>query len=455
MAGGTSYAFGEFRLEATERRLMRGGEAVHLAPKAHDLLVTLVQHAGHLVTKEALLTAVWPDAFVEEGILSVHISGLRKALGDVNKQPAYIETVSRSGYRFIAPVTTWASSTPNGHERSHPLEAYELVGRGRAHLMSASYFELPQAVSAFQSAIERDPTYAAAHAGLALTRCAQARLRAVPHQEAYAEAKISALRALALDSGSADAQVALGAVLFLSEWDWTGAEHSLRRALEITPNHTEALLHYGSLMEALGQLDRALQFKQQALATHPSSPLVMVQLATAYWHQRRYDDAIAWAERALAIDARHLAAREFLAGAYWMKGDFDTFLAENVRQAEAFGASAETVEQVRSLGERMRTAYRDGGRAAVARAALTQMSAEPPTASIRLAMLHAEAGDLGTAFAHLDAAIASRDPSLVHLAVAPQWDPLRRDARFQERLITMGLPPLCVSQLPSDVVQRK
>src|SRR5262249_52906832 len=145
--------------------------------------------------------------------------------------------------------------------------------------------------------IDRDPTYAAAHAGLALTRCAQARLRAVPHRQAYAEAKTSALRALALESTSADAQVALGAVMFLSEWDWTGAEHSLRRALEISPYHTEALLHYGSLMEALGELERGLQFKQQALASHPSSPLVIVQLATAYWHQRRFDDAIEWAKR--------------------------------------------------------------------------------------------------------------------------------------------------------------
>ena len=439
MTSGTSYAFGDFRLDEAERRLVRGGAAVHLTPKAHDLLVTLVRHAGRLVTKEALLAEVWPDAFVEEGILAVHVSTLRKALGDASRPPAYIETVARSGYRFIAPVTTAQRGQPSSHA-SRPLEAYELVGKGRACLLAASYFELPEAVAAFQAAIDLDPSYSVAHAGLALTRCAQARLRAVPHQQAYADAKASALRALALDSNSADAQVALGAVLFLSEWDWTGAEHSLRRALEISPHHTEALLHFGSLMEAIGQLDRGLQFKQQALATHPSSPLVMVQLATAYWHQRRYDDAIEWAQRALAIDARHLSAREFLAGAYLKKGDFETFMAENVRQAEAFGASAEVVEQVRSVCAQMKTAYAEGGHAAVARAALAQMPAETPAvAAIRLAILHAEAGDMDAAFRHLDTAIASRDPSLAHLAVAPQWDPLRRDPRFDDRLTAMGL----------------
>ena len=113
---------------------------------------------------------------------------------------------------------------------------------------------------------------------MAPARCAQAALRAVPHQEAFAEAKSSALRALAMDSGSADAQVALGAVLFLGEWDWVGAERSLRRALEINPDHTETLLQYGSLHEALGRLDEGLRFKQQALARDPRS-LVLVHIA--------------------------------------------------------------------------------------------------------------------------------------------------------------------------------
>ena len=114
------------------------------------------------------------------------------------------------------------------------------------------------------------------------------RSRAVPHQEAFAEAKASALRALAMDSASADAQVALGTVLFLSEWDWTAAERSLCRAIDINPDHTEALLQYGSLQEALGRLDDGLRIKQQALARDPRSALVLVQIAMSYWHQRKY-----------------------------------------------------------------------------------------------------------------------------------------------------------------------
>ncbi len=150
-------------------------------------------------------------------------------------------------------------------------------------------------------------------------------LRAVPHQEAFNEAKASALRALAMDSNSADAQVALGSVLFLSEWDWAAAERSLRRALEINPDHTEALLQYGSLQEALGRLDEGLRFKQQALARDPRSALVLMQIAVSSWHQRKYEDTLRWARRVLEIDPKHLLAGEFIAGVYWKLGDIAGF----------------------------------------------------------------------------------------------------------------------------------
>jgi len=276
MLGRERFQFGDFTLDVDERRLSRtGGHAVRLAPKAFDLLVALLRESGRLVTKAELLARVWPDSFVEEGILSVHIASLRKALDGSSRGPMCIETVPRSGYRFVAPVKRSLSRDDPLDVRAvlPPIEVYELVGRGRSHLLSGSYFELPYAATAFRAAIEIDPTYAAAHAGLALTRCAQASLRMMPHLEAYADAKASALRALAMDDGCADAQVALGSVLFLSEWDWTGAERSLRRALDINPAHSEGLLQYGSLMEALGHLEQGLRFKQQALERIPASRL--------------------------------------------------------------------------------------------------------------------------------------------------------------------------------------
>jgi eukaryotic-like serine/threonine-protein kinase len=95
------YEFGPFRLEPNERKLLRGNDIVVLTPKAFDTLLLLVRNSGHLLEKGELIDALWPDSFVEEGSLSNNIFLLRKALGE---DPAFIETVPRRGYRFIAPV---------------------------------------------------------------------------------------------------------------------------------------------------------------------------------------------------------------------------------------------------------------------------------------------------------------------------------------------------------------
>ena len=566
------YEFGEWALDVSERRLSRGGESIALPPKVHDLLVQLVRHAGRLVTKPELLDEVWIGSFVEEGILSVHVSALRKALGDTAQAPRYIETVSRSGYRFIAPVTRSAVEEPassvrysiavlpaqpshgaasdadrsiglaiadavidrlgrNGHVAVRPTraihrltdgradraelgralgvdsvvalrfdtahnglkvkadlvrardgahlwngegapeaiaesvaahvgesrreaqlvgvfgnwagarrvglsppanapEVYELVGRGRSHLLAFSMADVPKAMAAYDAAIALEPTFAGAHAGLALACCMRAEFRQAPQAEAYARARTAALRALALDNGCADAQMALGAIAFLGDWDWIGAERSLARALEVNPNHTEAYVLYGRLLDALGRLDEGLAMKMRALERDPSSPLVHQAVALSYWNQRRFEDTIVWAMKTLELDPRHLIAREHLAAAYWAMGDFDRHMAENITHAESHGVPAEFVDRLKQV-------YAVSGRPGVVRWVL-ETQAENLLAFQR-ALFHGELGNLDEALRCLGEAIDAHEPCLVEIAVAPQWDPLRADPRFQQCLVRMGL----------------
>jgi DNA-binding winged helix-turn-helix (wHTH) protein len=98
------YEFGPFLLDTAERLLVTNGTAVSLAPRAFDLLVVLVEKNGSLVTKDDLLKLVWQDVCVEEGNVSYSVSLVRKALGDNAASPRYVATVSKLGYRFIAPV---------------------------------------------------------------------------------------------------------------------------------------------------------------------------------------------------------------------------------------------------------------------------------------------------------------------------------------------------------------
>ena len=324
-------------------------------------------------------------------------------------------------------------------EPGRSAELYGHVGRGRVHLLSGSYEDLPDAAEAFRTAIALDPTYAPAHAGLARTRCMQAELRTVDDREAFAEAKASALRALAMESGSVEAQVALGTVLFLAEWDWIGAERSLQRALAIDPDHTEALLQYASLHDAMGRLDEGLRLKQRALRRAPRSPLVLVRLAQSHWYQRQYDETLAWVQRALDIDTTHVRANVFAAGVHWKTGDIDRFSAQMIRIAVAYDASAEAAAAVTEEMARMKQVYATDGYAGWS-GFLADQIAFMAGVPFRRAVLCGAAGRLDEAFECLDQAIAGRDPSVVYLAVAPELDPLRSDPRFTDCLRMMSLP---------------
>ena len=323
----------------------------------------------------------------------------RELLSDLWPLKRQVDAKARRGtpdsVRVDAPTT----------DPSRASEASELVARGWTHLRSGSFFEVSDAVSAFQAATVIDPTYAAAYAGLALAKLAQATNRNVL-VEAYGEAKAAALRALALDDESADAQVALGQVMFMAEWDWIAAERSFQRALAINPNHAEAYIYYGILMEALGDLERGLSLKMQGLECDSTSVLAHVWIAVSFWNQRRYDDVIVWANKALDRDPQHTFAREVLAGAYWKMGDLE-------RAGELPSREQRSDATQRELGN----------------------------GEFELVMHYAEAGDLDAAFEHLQRLIDARDPALVHLAVAPQWDSLRADPRFNQCLARMKLRP--------------
>ena len=102
------YEFGAFKLDPAQRLLLRNGNPVPLTPMAFDLLVAMVEQNGDLLAKDMLLNRIWPGVSVEEGNLAVTISQLRKTLGDDRGEHRYIETVSKKGYRFVAPVVSTA-----------------------------------------------------------------------------------------------------------------------------------------------------------------------------------------------------------------------------------------------------------------------------------------------------------------------------------------------------------
>src|SRR5215472_6392508 len=107
------YEFGPFRLDAAKRLLLCEGKSLTLAPKTFDLLHLLVQSRGRVLTKKELMSALWPDSFVEEANLAFQISALRKVLGTKGTGTEWVETLPRYGYRFSSDVSQLSAESPD------------------------------------------------------------------------------------------------------------------------------------------------------------------------------------------------------------------------------------------------------------------------------------------------------------------------------------------------------
>ena len=147
-AGQAVLAFGAFRLDADNALLTEGTHALELAPKAFAVLCHLASRPGLLVTKDQLLDAVWQRRFVSESVLKTAVNAIRTALGDDPREPRFIETVARRGYRFVgvpsAPATPETASAAPPHDASAGIEPVALIGRAEASAQLAAWLAAAQ-----------------------------------------------------------------------------------------------------------------------------------------------------------------------------------------------------------------------------------------------------------------------------------------------------------------------
>src|SRR5262245_58356674 len=142
-------SFGPFRLLPAQQLLLEGESPIRIGSRALEILIALVERPGELVTKNELMARVWPNTVVEEGNLKVHVSALRRALGDGQPGRRYLATVPGRGYRFVAPIQV---STPvklpdqprPAVESEYNLPALQIRAIGRADIINALLNQLPR-----------------------------------------------------------------------------------------------------------------------------------------------------------------------------------------------------------------------------------------------------------------------------------------------------------------------
>ena len=340
---GEIFQFGDFVLIPGERLLMRDGEAIPLTPKAFDLLVALVRRSGHLVSKDELLQEIWPGRVVEEVNLSVNISAVRKALGRDPDGAELIRTVSKGGYRFVAPVvagsSTGASLGPGVTRAvSANPDAYRAYLEGRYHWSQRSEVGLKKAIDDFQRAVAFDPRFAAAYSGMADSYAALGYLSFVSPADAFPLARRHALLALERDAALAEPHASLGYVKFYFDWDWPGAEAEFQQAIALDPAWAAAHKWYSISLLAAGRPIEALREIRLARERDPLSLVISTDLGFHYYYTRQYNEAIGQLKSVLAMKQDFAPAHLWLGRTYQQIGQFDDALGE-FRQVEEISKS--------------------------------------------------------------------------------------------------------------------
>ena len=315
-------------------------------------------------------------------------------------------------------------------------EAYLLYREGRYHWNKFTEAGLRTSIEYYTRAINRDPNYAAAHAGLADAYQILG-INFWPPREAFPHAREGLLKALAIDNTSAEVRSSLGGVLLFYDWEWPAAERELKLALEMNPRLGDAHHVYGFYLAAMGQTKEAVASFERAREHNPRAPIECSDLANANIWARQYAQAIVACQRALEIDANFPLAYQMLGAAYTFQGKYTE---ANTAFQKALAFDKEEPLTLGPLGYLLAVS----GKTADARQILAQLKTVQDRRYVPpylVAYVHAGLGEKDDAFLWLRKSFENRDPWLIFLNVDPFWDSLRADERFAELAGDMGLQP--------------
>ena len=558
-----TFVFGLWRLDVEQQLLSRSGKPIPLAPKELKTLAVLAQNSGRLVTKEELISRVWPDTFVGDGSLARNVSVLRKILGE-----GLIQTVSKKGYRFVAPVEMgqllpWISSMPKprlavlpfanltgdasqeyliegvteetirelGRAFGNQIQVvalasvlryrqtdqslqqiaralnveYLLTGRVRhdseslrlqlelveardvaslwiesfeigvqedrrlqrriaacvarslqTELLPSSRAARPQRVAAaaarqsylsgryywnrrteaylrqgiqcFESAIANDERYGEAYAWLAFSHIILTDWGVAHPKRSMVQAEEAAVRALVLDEGLSEAHVALAWTKVILHKDWTGAETSLLRAIQLNPSNPWSYHWYAYLGASQGRIADSLRLNAQALALDPFSVPINYVRAWILYLLGDFEGAKEQSRATVELEPAHPGPHAYLGMAYVQLGEYERGIQE-MQLANDYGGYMSSLRIL--LGH----AYALGSRRAEANQIASELESVAQSTYVcayYMAILYAGLGDFQRVAYWLLRSVEDSDPWVLYLKMDPRFAAFRSDRRFAD-----------------------
>lgn len=319
------------------------------------------------------------------------------------------------------------------------VEAYQLYMKGRYHWHKFTDEAERKGREYFLQAIEVDPNYALAYAGLADTygTLGAWEVATLAPKEAMPRAKAAAMRALELDDDLAEAHASLAYVLLHYDWNWPQAEKEFTRAIQLNTNYANAHHRYAHYLMAVGRTEESLAESYRALEVDPLDTLMSVHLVWHYNHARQYDRAIEAAQKILDLEPNTFEAQHYLGWAYEQKGRYSEAISEFQRAIPLSGNTTRT-SIVASLGH----AYATSGARDKAKKVLddlTELSKQRYVSPYDIAIVYIGLAEKEQALSWLEKAYEDRSGWLAYLNVDPRLDSLRSDSRFVNLLGRIGL----------------
>ena len=322
----------------------------------------------------------------------------------------------------------------NKHYTENP-DAYQLYLKGNFYWNKRTGDAIKTAIGYFNQAIEKDPGYALAYAGLA--DCYVVPANPQPPTEKMPRAKGAAKRALELDESLAEAHTALARVLMTYDWEWSDAEKEFRRAIELNPRYAIAHQWYGDYLSVTGRPNEAIAEQRQALELDPLSLPINFAVGLALLNARDYDKAIQQFQKTLELDPKFPLVHAHLPEAYEQKGMYEEAIA-GFQKGTALKGGTEWSFSMAGLGH----VFGVAGKKAEARVVLDELlqtSRREYVPADSIALVYAGLGEKDEAFTWLEKAREEHAFKIAWLKVEPQWDSLRDDPRFADLLRRVGL----------------
>jgi len=489
LADAERYSVRDLQIEVDTRRVLRGGEELHLTELSFDVLVLLLRRAPGVVTKQQLMDEVWQGQVVEPDTIKKRITLLRESLADGDRQDPMIRVIRGCGYAINASVERLnAENLQQGRKWQRPLAAvtwlslfalgltlaavlllrddaseqlvdfaakptavsidprapgaeiepvirdadidplaYQAYVEGR--MLRRTVGGLPEAITALERAIDIEPGFAAAYAELSLCRLSNSGLGTIHDRPLELDAaRKLAQRALELDSRLPLAYAVASAVASL-DWNWLGAEALLHKGLSMTPDDEYLLAYQARIASIRGDMDTAIALLRPLIERRVTEAHLHYDLGSHYYRAGRYREAIDSYRHALRLNPEQPDAHMGIGRIRALQGDPDAALWE---------MALEPHPDCQLYG--IVIAHTVAGNEPIANGMLEKLiSRGAERWAYRIGALHAYRGETDKAFDSLDLAYALRDNGLIKIKTDPLLDSVRDDPRYVELLARMNL----------------